>query len=320
MPRVVALVLLVGLLAMATGAPASAQEPCKFVLGFAALREAIGPQKVGSCLEDEHFNLENGNAEQRTSGGLMVWRKVDNFTAFTDGGTSWINGPNGLQSRPNAERFSWEKDPVQTTAAPPVPAQQSAAAPLPATPAATPRAVAPAPTPTAAPTSAPRAAAGSSFGTGTKVVGTDVKPGTYRSNNSGSGCYWERLSGFGGTTGDIIANDNARGPAVVTIKSSDTAFRSNRCAEWVEVSGPITSAPDAQFGDGTWIVGVDIAPGTWRTEGSEGCYWERQSEFGGSGAGAIIANDNARGTAVVTIKATDKGFKSSRCGTWRKSG
>ena len=41
----------------------------------------------------------------------MVWRKIDNFTAFTDGGTSWVNGPNGLQSRLNSARFSWEKDP-----------------------------------------------------------------------------------------------------------------------------------------------------------------------------------------------------------------
>src|SRR3954462_8546524 len=92
--------------------PPTAETSCQFVLGFAALRDLVGAQKVGSCLEDEHFNLENGNSEQHTTGGLMVWRKVDNFTAFTDGGTSWINGPNGLQNRPNGDRFSWEKDPA----------------------------------------------------------------------------------------------------------------------------------------------------------------------------------------------------------------
>jgi hypothetical protein len=88
------------------------QASCRFVLGFATLREQVGADKVGQCLEDEHFNLDNGNAEQRTSGGLMVWRKIDNFTAFTDGGTTWVNGPNGVQNRPNSERFSWERDPV----------------------------------------------------------------------------------------------------------------------------------------------------------------------------------------------------------------
>lgn len=108
-----------------------AQPACRFVLGFATLRDLVGAQKVGQCLEDEHFNLENGNSEQHTSGGLMVWRKIDNFTAFTDGGTSWINGPNGLQSRPNGERFSWEKDPVRQVP-PSVPPSVPAAAPPPA--------------------------------------------------------------------------------------------------------------------------------------------------------------------------------------------
>jgi hypothetical protein len=134
--------------------PTAAQEPCRFVLGFAALRDAIGAQKVGNCLEDEHFNLENGNAEQRTSGGLLVWRKVDNFTAFTDGGTSWINGPNGLQSRPNGERFSWEKDPVQNSAVPAPPSVPSVPAAV--TPTTPPRTVAN--PPASAPSVAPRPA------------------------------------------------------------------------------------------------------------------------------------------------------------------
>jgi len=113
------LVIVVGLI-VGLVLPVSAQQAdCRFVLGFATLRDLVGPTRVGTCLEDEHFNLENGNAEQRTSGGLLVWRKIDNFTAFTDGGTTWVNGPNGLQNRPNAERFSWERNPVQTGSTPP---------------------------------------------------------------------------------------------------------------------------------------------------------------------------------------------------------
>ena len=134
---------------------AAAQEPCRFVLGFATLRELVGAQKVGACLEDEHFNLENGNAEQRTSGGMLVWRKVDNFTAFTDGGTTWVNGPNGLQSRPNGERFSWERDPVQTAQAQSAPAPAAQAAPPPQ-PQAAAAPAAPAPVPRMAPTATPR--------------------------------------------------------------------------------------------------------------------------------------------------------------------
>src|SRR5439155_3666053 len=76
-----------------------------------------------------HFNLENGNSEQRTSGGLLVWRKADNWTAFTDGTTTWINGPAGLASRPNGgPLFPWEASaPVATPAA--VPDQSQATTP-----------------------------------------------------------------------------------------------------------------------------------------------------------------------------------------------
>lgn len=115
--RPVASFLLLALVAAALPWSTSAQGSCRFVLGFATLRDLVGAEKVGACLEDQQTNQENGNAEQRTTGGLMVWRKADNFTAFTDGGTTWINGPNGLQSRPNSERFSWESDPA--TASPP---------------------------------------------------------------------------------------------------------------------------------------------------------------------------------------------------------
>jgi hypothetical protein len=87
--------------------PAAAQAPCEFKLGFRAIAERI-PTVVGVCLENEHHNPANGDALQRTSGGLLVWRKADNFTAFTDGHRSWVNGPFGLQSRLNTERFAWE--------------------------------------------------------------------------------------------------------------------------------------------------------------------------------------------------------------------
>jgi plastocyanin len=66
---------------------------------------------VGDCLEDQRF-AANGNAEQRTTGGLLVWRKADNWTAFTDGFRTWLNGPAGLQVRLNTTRFAWEGDAI----------------------------------------------------------------------------------------------------------------------------------------------------------------------------------------------------------------
>ena len=113
MQRIVATLTIAVTLILAAGSvEVSGQVSCTFVGGFATLREQVGTQKVGECLEDEHFSAENGDTEQRTTGGLLVWRKADNFTVFTDGGTTWMNGPNGLQSRPNGERFSWETEPV----------------------------------------------------------------------------------------------------------------------------------------------------------------------------------------------------------------
>ena len=93
----------------ATPAPASAAVDCQFVLGFGALRSLV-PTVVGECLENEHHNAFNGDAVQRTSTGLLVWRKAGNFTAFTDGYRTWINGPKGLQMRLNNQRFTWERD------------------------------------------------------------------------------------------------------------------------------------------------------------------------------------------------------------------
>jgi hypothetical protein len=84
---------------------------CQFVLGFATL-DALIAQVVGSCLENEHHNPTNGDGLQATTNGLLVWRKADNFTAFTDGYRTWVNGPFGLQERLNTERFSWEQTPA----------------------------------------------------------------------------------------------------------------------------------------------------------------------------------------------------------------
>jgi hypothetical protein len=111
---------LAALLAWQPSAPAAAtaQATCTFTLGFKALHDLI-PGIVGDCLEDEHHNPENGDGLQQTTGGLLVWRKADNWTAFTDGSTTWINGPEGLVSRPNAgPPFPWEAAAPAPPAAP----------------------------------------------------------------------------------------------------------------------------------------------------------------------------------------------------------
>ena len=50
--------------------------------------------------------------------GLLVWRKADNHTAFTDGYRTWVDGPKGVQKRLNTQRFAWEANPEDLPLAP----------------------------------------------------------------------------------------------------------------------------------------------------------------------------------------------------------
>jgi len=106
----VVLLVIMGLF-LARVAPSAHAESCQFVLGFATLEDII-PQQVGQCMENEQHNPETGNGLQRTTDGLLVWRKADNITAFTDGYRTWVDGPHGLEERLNTQRFAWEANPA----------------------------------------------------------------------------------------------------------------------------------------------------------------------------------------------------------------
>ncbi|MBK8051426.1 MAG: hypothetical protein IPK16_32635 [Anaerolineales bacterium] len=149
-----------------------------------------------------------------------------------------------------------------------------------------------------------------------QIVGTDIAPGTYRSLG-GNYCYWERLRGFGGTLGEIIANDVGYGPWIVTISATDKGFDSTRCGEWTLDLSPITKNPTDPFGSGMYFVGKDVAPGTWQSSGGPGCYWERLSGFSGQFRD-IKANDLVNEPTVVGIDPGDQGFYSHDCGTWTR--
>jgi hypothetical protein len=77
--------------------------------------------------------------------------------------------------------------------------------------------------------------------------------------------------------------------------------------------------PPASFdGDGEYLVGEDIAPGTDRTAGPAdfGCYWERDRDSSGEFK-SIIANDNLSGSGRVTVRKGEI-FKTQGCQTWKK--
>lgn len=75
------------------------------------------------------------------------------------------------------------------------------------------------------------------------------------------------------------------------------------------------SAQSTSFGDGAYVVGVDIQPGAYGTLNSDGgCLWERDKGF--SGSDVIDWASVPIGPAIVVIRPTDTVFRSENCGTW----
>ncbi len=157
------------------------------------------------------------------------------------------------------------------------------------------------------------------FGPGTHRVGIDIPAGTYRNSGDLSGCYWERLSGFGGTFDDIIANNFTNVRQIVEVKASDAGFKPDGdCGQWSSDLRP-AKAPTAGFGGGTWQVPSEVSPGLWRNTPSEaGCYWERLDGFSGE-FDDTIANDfiSDKASTIVRVEASDTGFGVDEdCGAW----
>ena len=73
------------------------------------------------------------------------------------------------------------------------------------------------------------------FGEGTYLVGPEISPGTYRNSDSSGGCYWARLSGFGGALKDIITNEFSYEAQIVSISPDDAGFETSRCGIWTRI-------------------------------------------------------------------------------------
>lgn len=156
------------------------------------------------------------------------------------------------------------------------------------------------------------------FGAGKYLVGSDIASGRYFSDPA-DGCYWERLSGLGGSLDDIIANEFVGFNAsqwVVDIWNSDKAFSTDSdCSTWFQSP---RRGHEANISPGVWLVGSQVSPGLYRANVSSGCYWERMRDFTGTLDG-IIDNDfiGSAGPQLVEIRSGDVGFyNDGDCGTW----
>ena len=138
---------------------------------------------------------------------------------------------------------------------------------------------------------------------GTYIVGTEVAPGLYRVAG-----YWALLD----DEFDIIENDGVydNGLGLMVVPESG--------AKYVEISGEAVSleqAPSlpvllAGYTEGTYLVNVDIEPGTYRVSDSDYAYAARLSPMP-DGSWDIIDNDGNEGNVIIKIAPSDFAFEFS---------
>ncbi len=157
----------------------------------------------------------------------------------------------------------------------------------------------------------PIVAPGQPFGNGSFLVGPEIGAGAYAADGGYSDCEWMRLSGFGGTAADVVAQN--RTAHVVVIEETDAGFFSHRCGTWSRLTPRI--APGEAFGDGLFLVGPEVAPGRYRAASpTASCRWRRLDGLGG----VIASGASAEGAAALAagIAPDDAGFSSDGCGQW----
>ncbi|MCG7592450.1 hypothetical protein [Mycobacterium sp. PSTR-4-N] len=91
-----------------------------------------------------------------------------------------------------------------------------------------------------------------------------------------------------------------------------------------DVPAPIAPAGSVMSTDGMYVVGSDVAPGTYKSaptmeNGYPFCTWKRLSDFSGSDE-SVIAIDNQPGQTFVTIAPTDLAFETQSCQPWVRVG
>ena len=153
-----------------------------------------------------------------------------------------------------------------------------------------------------------------SFGGGWWLVGTDIIPGLYRTEDAVN--YFARLSGLGAEFQDITTNSiPPQGPVVVEIKADDIAFHSKTDGLWSIVDESYKPQVRTAIGDGYWIVNLDIMPGIYRTE-DDVQYYARLSGFGNEFQDIISNAASVSGGATIEILESDVGFLTEGGAQW----
>lgn len=117
------------------------------------------------------------------------------------------------------------------------------------------------------------------------------------------------------TTKTVTVHDTITATATVT--ATPTKVIATRTTT---VRVTYTPPPVNVITDGTYVVGSDIPPGMYRTDGQgtgSACYWARLSSLN---TGDIIDNGNITGPTTTQIPPTDRAFEITGGCTWSKVG
>jgi hypothetical protein len=100
---------------------------------------------------------------------------------------------------------------------------------------------------------------------------------------------------------------------------TETVTKTVTATVTVTVSPSAPATPAAEFGDGSHVVGLNVAPGAYRTAGpsgtnASGCYWARRK---GNGSG-VVEFGVVSGPGTITVNAGEL-VESDGCQVWTKS-
>ena len=124
-----------------------------------------------------------------------------------------------------------------------------------------------------------------------------------------------RIASLAKANEDSIAKREAAvKTAEAALKTQDEGVKKREAA----VSGAEKKKAASTVNDGTWVVGVDIEPGTYKATANVGsrCYWGLYAS--GTNGDDIIANDIPGGGLPSVTVAAGQDFKTARCGTWTR--
>jgi hypothetical protein len=183
------------------------------------------------------------------------------------------------------------------------------------------------PTPTSTPTPTPtpdlaKTATVEAFGVqaapkrdGFYTVGVDIVPGKWHSTGTGTACYWARLD----SGQDLLDNHFGYAGGTVTIRPTDYEVEFDGCGTWEYVEGAdrvLEDDAEESKSDGFYTVGVEIAVGRWKSNGTgDSCYWARLD-----GNQSVIDNHFGSAGGTVTIRETDYEIEFNDCGEWEYLG